>query len=76
MTEVNCPFCGCVHDTEVMDLTAHYAPYLQGLEILPAQIPNLNPTMVFRGMKALRETTGDPRFAVRTSDLNDGWTGD
>lgn len=76
MTKIDCPFCGNEHDTEVMDLTAHYAPYLQGLEVLPRDLCDLTPMRVQQAMKALRTKTGIPRFSVRMSDLTDGWTGD
>lgn len=76
MTVINCPFCGNEHDTEVMDLTAHYAPYLQGLGVLPADIRDLTPIRVFQAMKALRNETGISRYTVRMNDLTDGWTGE
>lgn len=76
MTTIDCPFCGNEHDTEVTDLTAHYAPYLQGQGILPADLRDLTPMRVQQAMKALREKTGIPRFKVTMSDLTDGWTGD
>ena len=76
MSQISCPFCGNEHDTEVTDLTAHYAPYLQGLGILPADLRDLTPMRVQQAMKALREKTGDSRYKVRMDDLTDGWTGD
>ena len=75
MTEIKCPFCGNEHDTAVMDLSAHYAPYLQGLGVLPSDLRDLTPMRVQQAMKALRETTGLPQYTVRMKDLTDGWTG-
>lgn len=76
MSEIKCPFCGNKHDTEVMDLTAHYAPYLQGLGVLPPDIRDLTPLRVQQAMTALRNQTGIARYAVKMSYLTDGWTGD
>lgn len=76
MTKIDCPFCGNVHETEEMDLTAHFGPYLQGLGHLEDKLGSISPDRVLQAMKALRNETGNSRFTVRMSDLTDGWTGD
>jgi len=76
MEPVHCPFCGCEHDPEITDMAAHLAPYIEGLIPDEWSAKNLNPESVQRGLRALRNKTGDDRYSITLKALRAGWTGD
>lgn len=80
---IDCPFCGNEHDSEVTDLSAHFAPYLQGLGYMDAKVRGISPDSVFRALQVylnndenLSPEAANTLKKVKMTHLRDGWTGD